>query len=216
MRKPLLIARQGRRPSGLLGQLVARIMAKETVAENDVALSLLEIEPNDAILEVGCGHGETLAKAAIAAPAGRLAGVDFSWVMHRHAMARHRRLVREGRLEFRFGNSDQLPFDEASFDKALAVHTIYFWSAPLKHLREIRRVLRPGGRLVLGFRPAEDPGFRAAYPAEVYHIRTEAEVAGLVREAGFEAVDVVSRDLGARGRISYATARARAVGAKAA
>lgn len=190
MRKPMFIARQGRKPSGLLGHIVARVMAKETASENDFALELLQLQPEDAVLEIGCGHGETLAKCANAVSRGFLCGIDFSPVMHRHATRRHRRLVAEKRIEFHIGSSDRLPFDDESFDKAFAVHTIYFWKTPLDHLAEARRVLKPGGRFVLGFRPAEDAGFRATYPSEIYHIRPEADVVELARDAGFEAVDV--------------------------
>lgn len=198
MRKPLVIARQGRQPTGLLGELVARIMAKETAAENDMALELLQLGPADCVLEVGSGHGDTLAKAAKAASRGFLSGIDFSSVMHRHAGRRHRGLVREGRVEFRFGRSDRLPYADRAFDKAYTVHTIYFWAAPLEHLSEVHRVLRPGSRFVLGFRPAEDTRFRATYPAEVYRIRPEGEVADFVRRAGFDVVDTLRRVVGAK------------------
>ena len=190
MRKPRFIAKQGRKPSGLLGQIVARVMAKETADENDFALELLQLQPEDAVLEIGCGHGDTLAKCASTVSRGLLRGIDFSPLMHRHAMRRHRRLVAEKRVEFHLGSSDRLPFDEQSFDKVFAVHTIYFWKTPLDHLAEARRVLKPGGRFVLGFRPADDAGFRATYPSEIYHIRPEADIAKLVTDAGFEAVDL--------------------------
>lgn len=190
MRKPLLIAKQGRRPSGLLGRLVARIMARETAPENDRALALLKSEPGDEILEIGSGHGHTLARAATMAPDARFTGVDFSEVMHRYAARRHRARVAQGQLTFLLGSSDKLPFPTAHFDKVLTVHTIYFWTSPLDHLREARRVLRPGGRLVLGFRPAEDPGFGATFPAEVYCIRPRAEVIDFVERAGFQVLEV--------------------------
>jgi hypothetical protein len=51
-------------------------------------------------------------------------------------------------------------------------------------------VLKPEGRFVLGFRPAEDARFRATHPGEVYHIRPEAEIAQLAGDAGFEAVEL--------------------------
>jgi ubiquinone/menaquinone biosynthesis C-methylase UbiE len=191
LRKPRFIAEQGRKPSGLLGQIVARVMARETANENDFALDLLQLQPEDDVLEIGCGHGETLAKCANVVSRGSLYGIDFSPVMHGHARRRHRRLVAEKRIEFHLGSSDRLPFDDQSFDKVFAVHTIYFWKTPLDHLAEARRVLKPGGRFVLGFRPAEDAGFRVTYPSEIYHIRPEAEVAKLARDAGFEAVDLV-------------------------
>lgn len=205
MRKPLIIARQGGRPSGLLGQIVVRVMAQETAAENDLVLELLQLMPADSVLEIGCGHGDTLAKAARVARGGVLAGIDFSKLTHRHAIRRHRALVAEGRLEFRLGSSDRLPFAAASFDKAYAVHTIYFWTEPLDHLREASCVLRPGGRFVLGFRPAEDPGFQETYPAEVYRIRPQAEVVELVRTAGFNVLDVVERILPGK-RMSFVVA----------
>jgi ubiquinone/menaquinone biosynthesis C-methylase UbiE len=196
MRKPQFIARQGRKPSGPLGQIVARIMAKETADENDFALGLLQLQPEDAVLEIGCGHGDTLAKAAKLASRGLLCGVDFSPVMNHVATRRHRQLVAEKRIEFRLGSSDELPFPDQSFDKVLAVHTVYFWKAPLDHLTEARRVMKPGGLFVLGFRPAEDPGFQATFPSEIYHIRPEAEIARLATEAGFAAVELCNHRRG--------------------
>ena len=204
LRKPLFIARQGRKPSGLLGQIVARVMARETADANGIALELLQLQPDDAVLEIGCGHGHTLAKAANIVSRGRLCGIDFSPVMHRYAMRRHRQLVAAKRIEFHLGGSDRLPFDDQSFDKVFAVHTIYFWKAPLDHLTEARRVLKPGGRFVLGFRPAEDPGFRANFPGEIYHIRPETEITQLARGAGFAAVDLSRHTRGAL-QFSYVT-----------
>jgi SAM-dependent methyltransferase len=99
--------------------------------------------------------------------------------------------------EFFLGNSDRLPFDDKSFDKVFTVHTVYFWKTPLDHLAEARRVLKPGGRFVLGFRPAEDAGFQATFPSEIYHIRPEAEVAQLARDVGFEAVELRRHKRGA-------------------
>jgi ubiquinone/menaquinone biosynthesis C-methylase UbiE len=197
MRKPRFIAKQGRKPSGLLGRIVAHVMAKETAAENDFALQLLQLQPEDAVLEIGCGHGATLAKCANVVSRGPLCGIDFSPVMHRHAMRRHRHLVAEKRIEFHLGSSDRMPFDNQSFDKVFAVHTIYFWKTPLDHLAEARRVLKPGGRFVLGFRPADDAGFGATYPSEIYHIRAEAEIVQLAGDAGFDVIDLRKHTRGA-------------------
>jgi SAM-dependent methyltransferase len=198
MRKPLLIAKQGRRPTGLLGRLVARVMARQTAAENDIVLELLQLEPTDCVLEVGCGHGNTLARAAATASRGSHCGVDFSSVMHRHANRCHRGLVRDGRIGFDLGSSERLPYTDRAFDKAYAVHTVYFWTAPLEHLAEIYRVLRPGGRFVLALRSAEDARFRATYPSEIYCIRPEGEIVDLVRRAGFDLVDTLRRTVGTK------------------
>jgi ubiquinone/menaquinone biosynthesis C-methylase UbiE len=173
-------------------------MARQTAAENDIVLELLQLEPADGVLEVGSGHGNTLARVAGLAPRGSHYGVDFSSVMHRHANRRHRGLVREGRIGFHLGSSERLPYADRAFDKAYAVHTVYFWTAPLEHLTEIRRVLKPGGRFVLAFRPAEDALFCATYPSEIYSIRPEGEIEELVRRAGFDLADTLRRTVGTK------------------
>jgi SAM-dependent methyltransferase len=106
------------------------------------------------------------------------------------------------------GCSDDLPFSDAAFDKALAVHTIYFWPSPERDLAEILRVLVPDGKLVLGFRPGDDPGFAQGYPSEIYNIRAAAAVEEAVRSAGF--VDVRTEILTSHsGLLAFTEARKR-------
>jgi hypothetical protein len=81
MKKPYFIARQGRRLSGLLGHIVARVMARETRTENDRTLELLELHGDDDVFEIGLGHGATLYRAAQMVRTGHLAGADLSEVM---------------------------------------------------------------------------------------------------------------------------------------
>ncbi|HZZ34762.1 MAG TPA: class I SAM-dependent methyltransferase [Caulobacteraceae bacterium] len=197
MKRSVLIARQGRRPSGLLGHIVGRIMAHETHAANLVALERLDLQPDDRLVEVGFGHGRTLAAAAERITAGRLAGVDLSEVMLQIARRRNAGLLRAGRMELALGPSERLPFEAESFNKALAVHTIYFWPRPERDLAELHRVMRPGGRLVLGFRPSEDGAFVRDFPSDVYRIRPIAEVEGLLSAAGFSGIETIRRPMGA-------------------
>jgi len=191
MRRPGFIARQSRCPTGLLGRLIGHVMSAETAAANGEALALLALQPDDRVLEVGCGHGRTMERAAGSLTTGFVAGVDLSAEMVRMAEHRCRRSIRDGRVTVTVGDSAHLPFPERHFDKALAVHTIYFWADPTAHLAEIRRVLREGGRLVLAFRSKED---RAAgdFPEAVYTFYTGQEVRSLLERSGFQRVDVVS------------------------
>ncbi len=195
MRKPTFIARQGRRPSGLLGYIVASIMASETAPENEVTLDLLGLEDGDRVLEIGCGHGATLKKAAGKAKGLQLDGIDFSEVMLRVARRRNRVLMAANRLALIHGDSAHLPYGNDRFDKVFSVHTIYFWARPVLYMREILRVLAPGGRFVLGFRPGEDPAFSAAFPASIYNFRPAAKIEAMLRDSGFCSVCRQSRDL---------------------
>jgi ubiquinone/menaquinone biosynthesis C-methylase UbiE len=189
MRRPEFIARQSRCPTGLLGRLIGYIMSAETATANEEALTLLDLQPSDRVLEVGFGHGRTIERAATAHAAAFIAGIDLSGEMVRMAERRCRRLIRHGKVALTVGDSDHLPFPDQHFDKALSVHTVYFWADPEAHLREIRRVLTYGGRLVLGFHSREDKRV-ADFPESVYTFYTAEEVGSLLEASGFERVDL--------------------------
>ncbi len=192
MRRPEFIARQARCPSGLLGRVLAWIMASETAAVNEKALELLQIEPNDRILEIGFGHGRTVARAAALAWAGVVSGIDVSHEMVRMATRRNRRLIEEGRVELQQGDSVRLPYDNGSFDGVYAVHTLYFWSHPHEHLREIHRVMKDSARLVLGFRSREDNQAVADFPSPIYQFYNGTEVVGFLNDSGFTRIQILS------------------------
>ena len=164
-------------------------MSAETAAANVAALKLLDLQPSDRVLEVGFGHGRTMERAAEALTTGFIAGVDLSEEMVRMAEYRCRHLIREGKVTVTVGDSVHLPFPDQHFDKALSVHTVYFWADPEAHLCEIRRVLAYGGRLVLGFRSKEDK-MAEDFPESVYTFYTAEEVGGLLETSGFERVDL--------------------------
>jgi len=189
MRRPKFIARQSRRPSGILGRVIAWIMERETAAQNDAALAALAVRPGDRILEIGFGHGRTLERLAAAASTGFVAGIDHAADMVATAERRCRALVRSGRIELRAGDSRALPYPDASFDKVLTVHTLYFWCEPAAHFLEMRRVLKPSGACVLGFRTKDDAN-AAAFPDSVYTFYARDEVRRFFEAAGFAAVDL--------------------------
>jgi ubiquinone/menaquinone biosynthesis C-methylase UbiE len=63
--------------------------------------------------------------------------------------------VRAGKVDLRYGEVTHLPFADNFFDKIFSINSIYFWTKPLDALHEIRRVLKPGGTLILTFLPTE-------------------------------------------------------------
>jgi SAM-dependent methyltransferase len=204
MAKPELIARQSRRPSGWLGEIVARVMAFETQPANRIAVEQLAARPGEAVLEIGCGHGRTLARLA-KTPRACLAGIDPSDVMVRLARKRMRAWIDAGRAEVSLASSTRIPHPDGRFDAALAVHVVYFWNQPLADLREIRRVLRPGGRVLLGYR-ARDEQTLASLPATVYTLRSVEEIEKLLTESGFVEIHSSERSSG-KVRFTYTEAR---------
>jgi ubiquinone/menaquinone biosynthesis C-methylase UbiE len=126
-------------------------MAMETVNVNRRVLDLLELEGGSRVLEVGFGHGRTLARVSELAPKGLVAGIDISAGMVQMAQRHNRDAIAKGLIEIKRASSNRIPYPDESFDRAYAVHTLYFWNDPLAHLREIHRVTRVGGRFVLAF-----------------------------------------------------------------
>ncbi len=194
MKKPHFIARQGRQPSGLFGSLVGRIMSKETAPANDIAIALLNVASGDRVLDVGTGHGAALATLAALNEPGSLDGLDFSPTALKIARAKNKPLLKSGRLHLNEGLSNDMPYADQSFDKIMTMHTIYFWQDATTHLREICRVLAPGGRFVIGFRPGDDARAAATFPESVYTFHTIAEVRQLLERTGFNVVETERRD----------------------
>ena len=182
------LARQFARPSGLIGRLwiapwldrISRNMAR-------VALGQLAPARGDRILEIGFGGGGLL-RELLAATDCPVHGVDLSVA----AVARARRRFRRdaNRLSLALASVERLPLPPASIDKAVSLNSLYFWPDIAAAFAELARVVRPGGRLVLGFEPPEE---LAKWPGHVHGFRAhsvEALVA-LAKEAGFAAPRIV-------------------------
>jgi SAM-dependent methyltransferase len=181
---------QAAQPRGLIAPLIGRWLERENAAINAAALAALAPRPHEAVVEVGCGPGWALARLAEEQPS-RLAAVDVAPAMVRRAARRTatlRSLHRAGRLMVLSAPAEALPFAAESFDAALAVNAVYFWRPPLAGLRELRRVLRPGGRLVLALETPEALRTLGATATTGFTLAEPSEVGEWCVAAGFAAV----------------------------
>ncbi len=190
MAKSELIARQSAHPRGLLGQVVARLMALDTAAANRCVLAAVEPKPGERILELGCGHGRALRRVADKVGHGGVTGVDPSQVMCDVATRHNRRAIKAGTVLVKRGSVASIPASDATFDKAFSVHTIYFWPDLDAGLRELHRVLRPGGQLWLSFHSSENSAIAANLPESVYTLRSGDEIVGALERAGFHDIEL--------------------------
>ncbi|HKS69893.1 MAG TPA: class I SAM-dependent methyltransferase [Ktedonobacterales bacterium] len=171
-------------PHGLLGHVAGWLMAGNDDM-NTRAVEMLDIQPTDAVLEVGSGPGYALARIAARATKGFVAGVDLSDVMIAQARRRNRAAIRAGRVELRQAGVSHLPYPDARFEKALAINSYSFWPRPEADLREVKRVLKPGGVLALGLR-ARDASRGAMYNQRSLSEEHIAAIAHTLARAGFE------------------------------
>lgn len=149
------IIRQFGKPSGPLGVLVGLIMRARPSnrLRNLRTVELLDIRPEDRVLEVGFGPGLAVARAAELASAGKVVGLDHSELMLRQATRRNAELIRAGRVELLLGSADALPRFERRFDKVLAVNVYMFWKDPVAVLGGLRLAMNPGGVIALTLQP---------------------------------------------------------------
>jgi ubiquinone/menaquinone biosynthesis C-methylase UbiE len=109
------------------------------------ALAALELGERDHFLDVGCGTGAAVRSAAEVVE--RAVGVDLS----RRMLAEARdRAAGQPRVEFVEGDSEQLPFDDGEFTAILCTTSLHHYPHPDAAVREMARVLAPGGRVVIG------------------------------------------------------------------
>jgi ubiquinone/menaquinone biosynthesis C-methylase UbiE len=169
-------------PTGAVGHAVGWFMSRRSsnVARNRWAVQLLDVQPTDRVLELGCGPGVAIAALAARAVRGLVVGVDHSQVMIGQARRRNAPAVRAGRVRLIHGPVEKLSLDDGPFDAALAVNTVGMWPDSSTRLRELGRLLRPGGRIAVVSQP-RCPGATAATSAVA-----AAELEALLSEAGFE------------------------------
>lgn len=141
--------RQCRRPNGWLGRVLAGTMNRSHAGLTSWGLEHVSVGRGDAVLDVGCGGGMTVRRLAAMAELGTVRGVDYSKASVATARRLNRAAIESGRVEIQSATVSQLPFPDGSFDLATAVETHYYWPDFVADLREIRRVLKPGGTLLI-------------------------------------------------------------------
>jgi len=114
---------------------------------------LLQIASNDSVLEIGFGPGVLINHLSKLAPAGRIAGIDPSIEMVEQACARNSIAIQNGGVDLQWGSVESLPFEGNTFDKVVAINSMHVWPDAGAGLREIRRVMKSGARIALGFNP---------------------------------------------------------------
>ncbi len=140
---------QVRKPSKWYGRLFLRIMNASHSPLTDWGLQHVRIEKQFTILDVGCGGGRTIQKLAALAVDGKVYGVDYADGSVAASRASNASPIAAGRVEIRQASVSALPFPNDTFDVVTAVETQYYWPDLVNDMREILRVLKPGGRLVV-------------------------------------------------------------------
>lgn len=192
------ITTQWRNPTGWLGRLMLRGMNITHSGLTDWGLTHVVIGKGDAILDVGCGGGRTVHKLAEIASSGRVYGIDSSEASVMVSRRANRQFIEAGQVEIRHGSVSSLPFLDCEFDLVTAVNSHGYWPDIVADMKEVLRVLKPGGTLML---------LGGAYKGGRHSARNERftrlinvacqspdELGGLFAEAGYSDVQIFEDD----------------------
>lgn len=178
-------------PNGRTGRLAGRLMLLLN-RQRDV-LDLLDVQPGSDVLEVGYGPGG-LIRLLRQTPARRIRGVDPAPEMRDLARRRN------PGADLRLGTAEQTGFPDAEFDRVVSVNTVAIWPDLEAGLRELHRVTRQGGRVLIAWHGGRRPSRIArslALPADKLG-RIEQELSGLFAGTARHELDQLTAFTGTR------------------
>ena len=185
------------KPTGWLGRFNLWRMNASHAGLTDWGLGHISVRGNYTILDVGCGGGRTISKLAAMATQGKVYGVDYSEESVASTRRTNARGIALGRVEICHGTVSQLPFPDGMFHLVTAVETHFWWPDLPGDIREVFRVTKPGGNLIVIAEVYKGAITTVSKLAEKYAPRTgllllSADQHGqLLTNAGFSGVQVI-------------------------
>lgn len=185
-------------PTGVQGIMMARHMNANHRGMMEWALDHLEVSNFREVLDAGCGGGGPMSQLSCKAPNAKFTGLDLSRDMLRMTSKVNASIFKEGRLRTVRGSVSSLPFRNGSFDTVFACETTYFWPDLQENLKECRRVLTEGGRMVMVQEAWDAPQWRERneYWQKGFNMRfcSLEEYEDMLLRAGFTEVVTVTEE----------------------
>ena len=144
---------QFQKPEGWLGSVAGKLMAAVGTEKHEWTISLLNVEKEDNVLEIGFGPGIAIQRLTQIVQDGKIIGVDYSEKMLKQASKRNKTAIQNGVVELIQADVHQLPSFDFSFDKVYSVNSIPFWKEPAEALKGIRKVMKDGGIIAITVQP---------------------------------------------------------------
>ncbi|MBN2532050.1 MAG: class I SAM-dependent methyltransferase [Spirochaetales bacterium] len=185
---------QCRKPTGRLGRFVGRMMNSGHTKLRHWGLGHLSIMPDAHILDIGCGGGKAMKELANSVPGGKVYGIDYSEDMIKVSKKINHTLIKQGIVEIVHGTVSSLPFTDNMLDIVTAIETYFFWPDLPSDLKEIKRVLKPGGTLLLINESYKDNLFEKRNNKLIsflnMQIHTPDEYRDFLTKAGYDSIEL--------------------------
>ncbi len=189
-----ILSLQARKPSGFIGRFVmTKIFNSGNADLNTFVKESLSLNPADRVLEIGFGPGKLVNEMANITTDGTVDGIDFSGVMLKQAAKVNSRHISSGRVFLHKGECSSLPFENNVFDKLCSTNTLYFWKNPEDYISEMFRVLRSGGKVVIGFRDDVQMS-NINLSEDIFNSFSKQDIINLLSNAGFHDAQIREKD----------------------
>lgn len=188
-------------PEGFAGHIAGWLMAVTTSRRNDWTLAMLDIRPDDCVLEIGYGPGIGLKKASALATSGKVVGIDISDAMRQQAERRNRPAIEQGHVQLLMGDVAELSRSaklseitesDRPFDKIFSINSVMFWPDRYEAFTQLFYLLREGGALATTYQPFH----KGASEADALQFAEEAKAE--CKHIGFSTVSHRLKAFGSR------------------
>lgn len=173
---------QAKNPKGFVGSSMLCIMNVAHTSMTKWALSKIKMKERVTILDIGCGGGKTVHTLSKMNPYGKVYGIDYSEKAVENSIKMNKENVNSGKVLIKKASVSSMPFSNHFFDIITAFQTHYFWPNLESDVKEIFRVLKPNGSVVI--------------VAELYKInyhmikfKTKEDIEKLLKKTGYNNVE---------------------------
>lgn len=180
-----IIGKQLQYPKGFLGKVLFAWMTPKTIAHARWTADLLDIQPEDQIVEIGFGNGANIKMLLQRADRGSVTGAEISETAIEMASKKNAKAISEGRVTLHLAQGNALPSENNVFDKACSVATAYVIEDPGAVFKEMFRVLKPKGRAAVTFPVRENFMRFKPVATEGFYLHELADLEAAFRNAGF-------------------------------
>ena len=179
------IGKQIQYPRGVFGKILFAWMTRMTIAHAHWTADLLDVQPDDDVLEIGFGNGANIKLLLQRASRGTVTGAEISETAIDMASKKNAKAISDGKVLLHLAPGNALPSKDSVFDKACTVATAYVIENPGAVFKEMFRVLKPKGRAAVTFPVRENFMRFKPVATEGFYLHELADLEAAFHNAGF-------------------------------
>ena len=189
---------QAKKPNGLSGILITRLMNRVHDKLTNWGLKFVMIKEDDRILDIGCGGGRTINKLSGIIKNGKVHGIDYSDASVNVSSKLNRKEINDGKVEILKASVSSIPFPDNYFDIITAIESYFMWPDLEHDMKEVLRVLKPNGKLLIvseTFKNGENKKplhkwITSSDFENIMHFQTKEEFNRMFVEAGYKEIEI--------------------------